>query len=246
MAKDPAFLFYPGDYLRDTQCLSEKTQVAYDRIMCEHMRNTSTDMNNIFISQDKVNFFTKRLNEDEKQELFTVLEQVPGGFQIHWVAESIADRRLYSESRSKNRSKKDESHENTSLHMEDGNGNEEENKKKEELLIPKMFAAFKKVVPKYPGSSDMDFQPLGKISNFLLKQLKLKGDTITNKDAIIKEWTVLCGLIAKNDFYKIKPLSVIANQIQGVWQLKDKKAGASTTGMVEAPSKGKKYYQKNR
>jgi hypothetical protein len=119
MAKDPGFVFYPGDYLRDTQCLSEKTQVAYDRIMCEHMRNTSTDMNNITVSQDKVDFFSKRLSEDEKKELFTVLEKKDGGYQIYWVAESIASRRSYSESRSRNRTSKKKSHENTSLHMED-------------------------------------------------------------------------------------------------------------------------------
>jgi len=96
MAKDFAFLFKPGDYLRDTQCLSEKVQVAYDRIMCEHMRN-------ICISQQQLNFFTKRLNEDEKGELLMVLNTVNGGYEIEWVAESIKERMLYSESRSKNR-----------------------------------------------------------------------------------------------------------------------------------------------
>lgn len=39
MPKHPAFLFYPGDHLRDAQTLNEKSQVAYDRIMREHMRN---------------------------------------------------------------------------------------------------------------------------------------------------------------------------------------------------------------
>jgi hypothetical protein len=96
MAKDPAFLFYPGDYLRDTQCLSEKTQVAYDRIMCEHMRN-------ICISQDQINFFTKRLTEEEKSQLMFLLIKVEGGFQIEWVAASISKRRSYSESRRENR-----------------------------------------------------------------------------------------------------------------------------------------------
>ena len=96
MAKDPAFLFYPGDYLRDTQCLSESVQVAYDRIMCEHMRN-------ICISQQQLNFFTKRLSEDEKSELEMVLTKVDGGFQIAWVAESICKRKAYSSSRSENR-----------------------------------------------------------------------------------------------------------------------------------------------
>lgn len=118
MANDPAFLFYPGDYLRDTQCLSEKVQVAYDRIMCEHMRN-------ICISQDQLNFFTKRLTEDEKQELSMVLTKSEAGYQITWVAESICKRKAYSKSRSENRKGKKE---NTSLsydsHMENENENE--------------------------------------------------------------------------------------------------------------------------
>lgn len=99
MAKDPAFLFYPGDYLRDTQCLSENSQVAYDRIMCEHMRN-------ICISQKQLKFFTKKLSEDEVEELMMVLTEVEDGFQITWIAESISKRKAYSESRRKNRLKK--------------------------------------------------------------------------------------------------------------------------------------------
>lgn len=118
-SKDPAFLFYPGDYLRDTQCLSERVQVAYDRIMCEHMRN-------ICISQSQLNFFTKRLSEDEKAELEMVLTKVEDCYQISWVAESINQRRNYSESRRKNRtSKKKEDINNISFtydkHMENEN-----------------------------------------------------------------------------------------------------------------------------
>lgn len=120
MAKDPAFLFYPGDYLRDTQCLSEKAQVAYDRIMCEHMRN-------ICISQQQLNFFTKRLSDDEKNELSFLLKKVEDGFQIEWVAESICKRKEYSESRRKNR-KKDMINISSSYdkHMEIENINENE------------------------------------------------------------------------------------------------------------------------
>lgn len=118
MAKDPAFLFYPGDYLRDTQCLTESVQVAYDRIMCEHMRN-------ICISQPQLNFFTKRLNEDQKQELMMVLESNEEGFFIPWVHESIIKRKAYSESRSKNRRKSYDNHMKTyEHHMENENANE--------------------------------------------------------------------------------------------------------------------------
>lgn len=96
MAKDPAFLFYPGDYLKDTQCLSEKSQVAYDRIMCEHMRN-------ICITQQQLNFFTKRLSDEEKKEILFVLKKIEGGYQIEWVADSICKRKDYSKSRAENR-----------------------------------------------------------------------------------------------------------------------------------------------
>lgn len=96
MANDPAFLFYPGDYLRDTQCLSERSQVAYDRIMCEHMRK-------ICITQAQLDFFTKRLTVDEKSELLMVIQPTEGGFHIPWVTDSIMKRREYSESRRKNR-----------------------------------------------------------------------------------------------------------------------------------------------
>lgn len=106
MSKDPAFLFYPGDYLRDTQILSESAQVAYDRLMCEHMRNICTDMSNIVVSKEQVNFITKRLSEDERAEIFHVLTKVGNDYQIYWVAESISKRKAYSESRSKNRSSK--------------------------------------------------------------------------------------------------------------------------------------------
>jgi len=134
MAKDPAFLFYPGDYLRDTQNLSEKSQVAYDRIMCEHMRNICEDMNKIVVTKKQVDFFIKRLNEDEIEELMFVLSKINGDFQIEWVAESIAKRKTYSNSRSKNREGKLKKHIKTyDPHMENENENENINKKDIEI-----------------------------------------------------------------------------------------------------------------
>jgi len=128
MAKDPAFLFYPGDYLRDTQNLGEAAQVAYDRIMCEHMRN-------ICISQKQLNFFTKRMNDDEKAELMFVVEECEGGFHIPWVSESINKRRAYSESRRNNR--KGKTHKKISKtyvkHMENEIENEDVNKSEIEI-----------------------------------------------------------------------------------------------------------------
>lgn len=128
MAKDPAFLFYPGDYLRDTQCLSEKAQVSYDRIMCEHMRNICKDVSKIGITKDKLKFFTKRLNEDEVSDLMNVLVKSGDIFQIEWVALSICKRKAYSEGRAENRKgKKKEDMLSYESHMENENENENEN-----------------------------------------------------------------------------------------------------------------------
>jgi hypothetical protein len=144
--KDPAFLFYPGDYLRDTQCFSEKTQVAYDRIICEHMRN-------IHITQQQLNFFTKKLSQEELNELLMALKFTDKGYQIDWVAESIRKRRIYGDSRRKNRlkAKKDmnnicKSHDE---HMENENENEEYNKNKKEYeeRKEKVFAPLKILTP---------------------------------------------------------------------------------------------------
>jgi uncharacterized phage protein (TIGR02220 family) len=148
--KDPAFIFYPGDYLRDTQTLSERTQVAYDRIMCEHMRN-------ICISQLQLKFFTKRLSEDEIEELLMVLTEVDGGYCIEWVVESINKRRAYSESRKRNRqSKKKKDINNTSktyvTHMENENENENIRKEKGESE-GKKFKEFIKSFNKITGRS---------------------------------------------------------------------------------------------
>jgi len=121
MSKDFAFLFKPGDYLRDTQCLSERVQVAYDRIMCEHMRN-------ICISQQQLNFFTKRLTDDEKAELLMVVDKITGGYEIAWVAESIRERIAYSDSRRKNREGKSSKHKKTyDKHMEGESDNDNDN-----------------------------------------------------------------------------------------------------------------------
>ena len=126
-------MFYPGDYLRDTQCLSEPVQVAYDRIMCEHMRN-------ICISQAQLNFFTKKLSAEEKQELLMVLTEIPGGFQIDWVVTSITKRIAYSESRSKNREGKTKNiSKSYDSHMESEDENEIEDVIKKKKRVSKIF-----------------------------------------------------------------------------------------------------------
>lgn len=123
--KSPAFLFYPGDYLKDTQLLPAKAQVAYTRIMCEHI-------NNICIRQAVVTFLTKNLDSDERDLLMDRLVETENGYQIEWVVAAIEKQRAYSESRRKNRMNKkkniSKTHDNhMTTHMENENENENVN-----------------------------------------------------------------------------------------------------------------------
>lgn len=248
MANDPAFLFYPGDYLRDTQCLSEKPQVAYDRIMCEHMRN-------ITITQERLEFFTKRLSADEKDELTHVLTKVDGGFMITWVAESISKRRGYSASRRQNRQGKSKKHiSNTSStyvnHMENEIVIEDETvipkggagetpaapipPPSEQSIVGELATSWKKAKPDYPLDNQTDGRALFDIGEFLTKQLQGKWppETDVGRLALLETWDRLARWIAADDFYKSWALAQIARtkNLQTIWQKsREVKNGAIAT-----------------
>ena len=210
MGNDPAFLFYPGDYLRDTQCLSESTQVAYDRIMCEHMRN-------ICITHQQLKFFTKRLNDDEVDELRMCLSEVEGGFQISWVADSIVKRRNYSESRRKNRLKKGKEDMNNisktyEQHMENENENENvnkkgnENAKKRKSKNPIHTPMKEAFLTAYEIETGLEYQwtaahakNLNGIANKIRKTIKAGGKEVTDQ-SVINAWSYILENIP--DWYK--------------------------------------------
>jgi len=213
MAKDPAFLFYPGDYLRDTQTLSEKAQVAYDRIMCEHMRY-------ICISQAQLKFFTKRLNEDELEELMFVLVQVDGGYQIEWVADSINKRKAYSESRRNNRTgKKKKNSTNTSTsydnHMEIENEIENVNKDKDvveekaQIVFPFDSENFKAQWNIWKDYKQKEF-------NFKFKSLGSEQANLTQLSNLAENETEAIAIIHQSMANGWKGFFKIKNETNGV------------------------------
>jgi hypothetical protein len=231
MAKDFAFMFYPGDYLRDTQCLSEKAQVAYDRIMCEHMRNISSDMNNITVSREKVNFFMKRLNEEERAELFHVLTEQTSGFQIEWVSISICKRKSYSDSRSENRKKKPLKdmknisevmvNEDEYIDIIDSETEISEPTKRDyKMVVVEMYKVWQKANPMYPKDTEKDYHAL---LQFAYKIAEAKGwkryDILSKKELeVLKSWGKVCDFIMSDTWLRTKPLSTCLNQWQRIFQ----------------------------
>ena len=210
MAKDPGFLFYPGDYLRDTQTLSEKAQVAYDRIMCEHMRN-------ICIRQDQLNFFTKRLNEDEKTELMFVLVKVNGGYQIEWVAESISKRKAYSESRRKNREgKSNKDMLNTSSTYDKHMENEIENEdvievKSKKCLMKNSKVSLQTIIKSFKETSDLCDADIKYYYDCAMDWSDSKGE-------MRKDWIATIRNFARRDIKEGKLKLSIHRTVQGTNQ----------------------------
>lgn len=234
MAKDPAFLFYPGDYLKDTQCLSEKSQVAYDRIMCEHMRNISEDMNNITITKERIDFFTKRLSEDEKSEVFHVLNKIGDGYQIEWVAESICKRKSYSNSRAKNRKGKNKEDMLSYVpHMENANVNVVFDK---ESLTPKMVEIFKSAYPYYPVDEKVDFPACLNISYKIAKQKGWTRDSVLkeNMAAVLEAWGKIVQFSTNDKWYSTRSIPDFNTEFQRIVQ------GMTQVGRQQKPKEAER------
>lgn len=98
------------------------------------------------------------------------------------------------------------------------------------LLIPEMFAIFKKNNPSYPGSIDRDYKPLLSIATFLCELGKLTGSPDLHRGIILEAWDPITKVISKDTFYKQKTLSTISNQIQEITQISLNGKATSKTG----------------
>lgn len=219
--------------------MSEKVQVAYDRIMCEHMRN-------ICISQQQLKFFTKRLNSEEISELLSVLTEMPGGYQITWVADSILKYNAFRDSRSNNRKGKTKEHmKKTSAtsvkHMENESGNVNEDdlsdrgvgkenpvipQEQKAYLGPRMVEIYTTHFTDYPPDPSLDYPASLDIA---LKIATAKGwshESVTNGKMphVLKEWEVLVRFAKGDIWYATQSISMLNKKFQEL-VLASKKTG---------------------
>jgi len=128
MSKDPAFLFYTGDFTTGTQFFTDEQVGKYVRLlMAQHQLGHLEEKHMIHIckSHDK-DIFSKFIKDEN------------GLFYNERLENEIVKRKKYSESRSKNRTKKDflETYDN---HME----NKDENINTNNKNNGKQFVNFK-------------------------------------------------------------------------------------------------------
>jgi len=113
MAKDPAFLFYPGDFSTGTQFFSDEQVGKYIRLlMAQHQLGHLKESHMIFICKSYDNDIFSKFTKD-----------VDGLYFNERLENEIIKRKKYTESRGKNRSGKNIISNSYDNHMENRNRN---------------------------------------------------------------------------------------------------------------------------
>lgn len=116
MAKDPAFLFYTGDFTTGTQFMSDEQVGKYLRLlMAQHQHGRLSEKQVIFICKNYDKEVMLKFEKDES-----------GFFFNSRLEKEISKRKAFSESRSNNKlGKKKNTSKSYDFHMEDENKNKD-------------------------------------------------------------------------------------------------------------------------
>lgn len=249
MAKDPAFLFYPNDFIGGTMGMTLEEKGAYLELL---------------ILQFNKGAFTieqaKRALGEKFQNLWPHIidkfSEVSGSYHNPRLKEEIEKRKSYSASRRKNREKKDmnnicvtydkdmiktgDTNVKTYVpHME--NENENRNKdvnedkggvgEKEETLIPILLNIFSSKNRTYIRDQERDFPEMLKIIMFLSD-----GRLPVDKDPIINRWKGIVDFVSSHNFYRNYSIKQINTHIQNILQAKE---NGKNTGNTQKSDAGK-------
>jgi uncharacterized protein YdaU (DUF1376 family) len=241
MAKDPAFLFYPNDWLGGTMYLSRHQKGCYMDLLIAQFNNGPLSLETIktVLGQDQANWtvLSSKFKKDSN-----------GNFFNERLATEIEKRKKFSKSRRDNVNKRynptyvDTSVEHMNLHMENGNRNENRNdfEKSEKLLIPDMQKTWIKKFPKYFLEKEKDFPALLKISSNVAKLVGASDNplsqTIEEKNQIKHRWGEIVDFISSEDFFKNYSISQVDRHFQSI--LQKEKNGNKYSGSIKA-AKGK-------
>jgi hypothetical protein len=267
MAKDPAYLFYPGDVLQEIGMLNTKQKGVYLVLLCLQKEK-------ICFTHEELMFIMSELCDVEKSIMFKILAEKEGKYFIGWLQESIEKRKEYSKGRSENRKgkspktidkpkkktyKKDVI--NTSKtyddHMENEieNVNEDinENKggvgEKENTVLEKCKEYYQEFIlqktnakPKWDGTQIEALKSIIKYLN-TLETVKNDENLVYSWRYILKRWPLLDDYQSK----KIKLTEINSDIIKIIYQIKNnprnngtttKKPLASTIKVIENASFG--------
>lgn len=213
MAKDPAFLFYPGDFTTGTQFFTDEQVGKYIRLlMAQHQLGHLEEKHMIMIC--------KTYDKD----VFSKFSKDSAGLYFNERLDfEIVKRKKYSESRSKNRSNEKNICKSYDEHMENRNRSKDINSINKEsesefLLIPKMLKTFTDSNPDYPTDKLKDSPALLDIAKFICEKAK-QPFNVSDQDCIntvLSHWQHLCEHIPKHEFFKNYSIAQVSKHIQSI------------------------------
>lgn len=233
MAKDPAFLFYPNDWLGGTMYLSRHQKGCYMDLLIAQFNNGPLSLETIktVLGQDQANWtaLSSKFKKDSN-----------GNFFNERLATEIEKRKKFSKSRRDNVNKRykstyvNTSVEHMNLHMENRNENENENcyfEKSEKLLIPALYKIFVEKNSGYLKNETEDFTALKIILKYLCELLEEDINRIFNNTAahhtLKLRWGEIVSFIVKDSFYQSFDLPGIQRNFRAI--ILKQKNGNTTT-----------------
>lgn len=227
MAKDPAFLFYPNDWIGGTMGMTFEEKGAYmEVLMMQFNRGHMTEhMIGLMIGHLWVKIMDKFEKDDD------------GLWYNSRLDEEKQKRQKYVKSRQNNKSganQYEKIQKNPVGHMTSHMENEdiiyidilntdieinENDKNKFRMVVVEMYKIWQKYNPIYPKDETKDYHALLQLAYKIAENKKWSKSDIVSKrqNELLTSWDKICGFIMSDGFLKDKPLSTCANQWQKIF-----------------------------
>jgi uncharacterized protein YdaU (DUF1376 family) len=230
--KDPAFLFYPNDYMGGTLGMTLEEKGAYMELLilqfnkghftieqAKKLLNGSFErlwevLKEKFTEDETRGFFNERLEEEKnKRKNFNTKQKEKG-------SKGGRPKKNPNETQSKPVGYENNNPNLTLLEDENENRIETKDFEKSEKLLPAMIKTFKNEIPDYFVDEKKDMEPLLKISGYIAKIYKLPenilAQTTEDKNEICRRWGDLAKFISTEDFFKNYSISQIEKHFQSI------------------------------
>jgi hypothetical protein len=113
-----------------------------------------------------------------------------------------------------------------------------QNEKIFQMIVPEMMNVWKKHRPQYPVDKEKDYHALLQLAYKIAEHKGWKRAEVIDKKEhnVLESWEQIAIFVSKDTWYSNKPLSVIINQWQGLFQkmdeIKNQQNGALVKKMV--------------
>ncbi len=236
MAKDPAFLFYPGDYISGTMYLDFECKGAYmDLLMLQFQKDHMTIHMIKQVLGHKFDHIWSLISDK--------FQEKEGKYWNERLRIEKENRVNFCKSRKKNRESTIHMNDHMSSHMEDEDVNRNERlgskgkmddkdrvvgkgeEGREGIFIPtgigpQMVQVFKQAFPEYPIDQTLDFGACLEIANKIALSKNWTKESVTNgKQAdVVNIWMRMVGFIRSDKWFSTRSLSDINKEFQRLSQ----------------------------